>query len=48
MTTLVMRFDLRVPDFASVTHAEQYAATCLSLPMFAELTGDQQAYVAVQ
>ena len=26
MTTLVMRFDLRVPDFASVAHAEQYAA----------------------
>ena len=26
--------------------AEEYAATCLSLPMFAELTADQQAYVA--
>ena len=28
--------------------AEEYAATCLSLPMYAELTGDQQAYVAEQ
>jgi dTDP-4-amino-4,6-dideoxygalactose transaminase len=27
-------------------HAEEYAANCLSLPMFAELTADQQAYVA--
>jgi dTDP-4-amino-4,6-dideoxygalactose transaminase len=28
--------------------AEAYAATCLSLPMFAELTEDQQVYVAEQ
>jgi dTDP-4-amino-4,6-dideoxygalactose transaminase len=32
----------------SMPHAEQYAATCLSLPMFAELTADQQEYVAEQ
>ena len=28
--------------------AEEYAATCLSLPMYAELTRDQQAFVAEQ
>ncbi len=32
----------------SMPHAERYAATCLSLPMFAELTADQQEYVADQ
>lgn len=32
----------------SMPHAEEYAATCLSLPMFAELTSDQQEYVAEQ
>ena len=29
-------------------HAEEYAATCLSLPMLAELSADQQEYVAEQ
>jgi dTDP-4-amino-4,6-dideoxygalactose transaminase len=28
--------------------AEEYAATCLSLPMYAELTAEQQSYVAEQ
>jgi dTDP-4-amino-4,6-dideoxygalactose transaminase len=32
----------------SMPHAERYAGTCLSLPMFAELTADQQEYVAKQ
>lgn len=32
----------------SFPRAEEYAATCLSLPMFAELTADQQEYVADQ
>ena len=32
----------------SMPNAERYAATCLSLPMFAELTTDQQEYVAQQ
>ena len=32
----------------SMPNAERYASTCLSLPMFAELTADQQEYVAEQ
>ena len=32
----------------SLPHAEEYAATCLSLPMYAELTADMQQYVADQ
>lgn len=32
----------------SMPHAEAYAATCLSLPMYAELTPDMQEYVAEQ
>lgn len=32
----------------SLPHAEEYAATCLSLPMYAELTADMQQYVAEQ
>lgn len=43
------------PAYAHLGHragafpnAEAYAATCLSLPMYAELTADQQQYVAEQ
>lgn len=32
----------------SMPHAEAYAATCLSLPMFAEITADMQKHVADQ
>jgi alkanesulfonate monooxygenase SsuD/methylene tetrahydromethanopterin reductase-like flavin-dependent oxidoreductase (luciferase family) len=34
----MIRFDLRVPDFASTTHAEQYAA-CLEMSEWAERLG---------
>jgi dTDP-4-amino-4,6-dideoxygalactose transaminase len=32
----------------SVTHAERNAASCVSLPMFPELTADEVDYVAAQ
>ncbi|MCU1460545.1 MAG: Alkanal monooxygenase alpha chain [Acidimicrobiales bacterium] len=38
MPTLTIRFDLRVPDFASTTHAAQYAA-CLEMCQWAEQHG---------
>jgi alkanesulfonate monooxygenase SsuD/methylene tetrahydromethanopterin reductase-like flavin-dependent oxidoreductase (luciferase family) len=38
MATLMMRFDLRVPEFAPTTHAAQYAA-CLEMCEWAERLG---------
>jgi alkanesulfonate monooxygenase SsuD/methylene tetrahydromethanopterin reductase-like flavin-dependent oxidoreductase (luciferase family) len=38
MAMLTIRFDLRVPDFAPTTHAEQYAA-CLEMCEWAERLG---------
>src|SRR5260221_10301242 len=43
--TLTIRFDLRVPDFASTTHAAQYAA-CLEMCDWAEQHGFGAASIA--
>src|ERR1044071_4615817 len=40
MTSTAIRFDLRVPPFATTTHAEQYAA-CLNQCAFADEIGLQ-------
>ena len=38
MVTTLMRYDLRVPSFATVTHAQQYAA-CLEQCAWADAHG---------
>ncbi len=45
MTSTAVRFDLRVPPFATTTHAEQYAA-CLDQCAFADEIGIQAAVLS--